>query len=208
MPRYMVLGLPLLIITFYGFLNHLIHSSIQRRILLFMLALLLLIQTFRTIDPVSKSIFGTYQFGNHQVLKIGTEYLADGLVYNTQYVYIQRLLDKFILENSVTSRDNIFIDPYAWGTFQTGWGHFVHSQPQIIYSLNTPEKLPNDFYFLTFPLMRYGGLELNKIQNSFVPPIIETGVALQELSKTHKITESNKSEIDGYWISVYRLKRI
>lgn len=207
MPRYMVLGLPLLIITFYGSFYHLIPSSIHRRILLFILSPLLFIQTFKTIDPVSKAVFGSYQFGNHQVLKIGTEYLADGLVYNTQYIYIQRLLDKFILENSVDSRDNIFIDPYAWGTFQTGWGHFVHSQPLIIYSLDTLDKLPDDLYFLSFPFMRYGGLELNKIQNSFVPPTIETRDVLRELFKTHKLIESKKIEIDGYWVHVYNLKK-
>jgi len=201
----MVLGLPLLILLFIGSIKYL-FKKFQNRFFIFLIAILLfVIQAFVTIDPISKSVFGTYKFGKYKMLRIGTEYLGDGAIYNTQYIYVQRLLDKFINSYHISSADTIFIDPYAWGTFQVGWGHFQKQQPNIVYNLDTMSTWPKKIYYLDFPILLYGPLDVKKIQLSFTPPVIPRDSILAKVDGLYSTSSNELLDISGYTVNIYTL---
>lgn len=59
--------------------------------------LLLLVQSFWCIDPVSEAVFGTADIGNgHKMLfsSLGFDYYGDGLVCNYQYSWLDKAFDK------------------------------------------------------------------------------------------------------------------
>ncbi len=61
--------------------------------------LLLLVQSFWCIDPVSEAVFGTADIGNgHKMLfsSLGFDYYGDGLVCNYQYSWLDKAFDKML----------------------------------------------------------------------------------------------------------------
>src|SRR5205823_8781470 len=90
--RYVLLVSPFLILAFYHALLSLTRRSLTRVLYLATCALLVFVSNFRTIDIVSRTIFGTFPFGSHQMLN--TTSLAGGLrldsiVYNLEFLELQ-----------------------------------------------------------------------------------------------------------------------
>lgn len=98
--RYFLPVYPFLIISFYYSLIYFIkNAKIRITILLFFL-IFSYSSNFRTIDPVSKIIFGTFNFGKHSLLKM-TEitgeccgYGRDQLVYNLEHIQFNSIQNK------------------------------------------------------------------------------------------------------------------
>jgi len=115
-PRYFLPLYPLLIIIFYYSLSWFRNKNLKTILLLGMLALFLT-SNFRTIDPLSKLIFGTFKFGKHDMLittSITQElptYGRDQLVYNLEYTNIIYLLDS-IFKDVFTNNHRITTEEY------------------------------------------------------------------------------------------------
>lgn len=76
-----------------------------RCIVLSALAILMLIQSFYTFDPVTKCLFTNYDVGTTTMISATDgEYLADSMVYNQQFQYFDRALN-LALEEVVTDED-------------------------------------------------------------------------------------------------------
>jgi hypothetical protein len=97
--RYTLLASPLLILAFYHSLLALSPRVIGRLIYLTLCAVVVFLSNFRTLDFVSRSIFGTFAFGSHRLLDMTS--LAGGLkldsiVYNLEFLQLQYLFGDMV----------------------------------------------------------------------------------------------------------------
>lgn len=73
------------------------------------LAVLMLIQSFYTADPVTRCLFTNYDVGTTTMISAtNSEYLADSMVYNQQFQYFDRALNLAIEEAMVDKNARIF----------------------------------------------------------------------------------------------------
>jgi hypothetical protein len=97
--RYVLLMSPVLVATFYGSLLWLVKNGAIRSFYLGLCAALVLISNFRTVDPLSKSIFGTFDFGSHRLLDMPSivgGLRLDSLVYNLEFLQLEYLYAEMI----------------------------------------------------------------------------------------------------------------
>lgn len=108
--RYIDAHFPILFI-FGTFGICMVQCERLRNILLSVLAVLMLIQSFITFDPVTKYLFVNYNVGTVTMISATQgEYLADSMVYNQQFQYFDRALN-LALEDVVTEEDARIIFP-------------------------------------------------------------------------------------------------
>ncbi len=99
-PRYMLPALPILIILFGGSLVRVLRKQSLITIMLTVLLTLLTVSSFRTVDPVSKKIMGTFKFGSHELLQMARfeepkrGYGRDHLVYNFEFTQFHYITEK------------------------------------------------------------------------------------------------------------------
>jgi len=97
--RYYLVVAPLLSLLLCAALLRVRASPSARRVVLGLYALLSLASTIRTIDPVSRGMFGTFPFGNRALLNLTSithECCARGrdqLGYNLEFTTLERLMD-------------------------------------------------------------------------------------------------------------------
>lgn len=116
-PRYIIPSLFFTIFFFYFALKKFFKKYPKVRILIFCLVFILFIfQNFYSIDPLSKSIYGTFKIGErklHKMVSITGEGMGiagrDQLVYNTQFTVISDLINKVYFELSKESEDFIIV---------------------------------------------------------------------------------------------------
>jgi hypothetical protein len=102
--RYFLPLLPMLILASYHALVSLLSNARVRCCILSIMIVLFGISTFRTVDPVARRIFGTFQFGSHELLHITSltkECCGKGrdqLVYNLQFTAFDNLLNQVLAE--------------------------------------------------------------------------------------------------------------
>ena len=91
------------------------HRIIQITIFSFII-LLFSIQNFFSLDPISKLIYETFQFGNkslYKMVSITNEGMGiggrDQLVYNTQYAIINKLINKLYFQLNEKDKDFMII---------------------------------------------------------------------------------------------------
>lgn len=117
--RYFLPVYPLLIILFYYGLIILIKNIVLRKICLFIVITLFVIGNFKTMDPLSKKIYGTFKFGDHDMLKITSitneccGYGRDQLVYNLEFIQIHYLLNIIFRDIKPTPDIGIGFQPIA-----------------------------------------------------------------------------------------------
>jgi hypothetical protein len=97
--RYYLPVLPLALIAAYAALVRLRVPAFGREALLMAVTLLLAVSTIRTLDPVSRKIWGTFRFGDRSILSINslTEECCgrarDQMAYNLEFTELALLLD-------------------------------------------------------------------------------------------------------------------
>ncbi len=95
-PRYVLAIYPLLVIVF-AVATVRLFSSRRLQLTLGLFALLWALSNFRTADPLSQSLYGTFPFGDHAMLKMTSiaqqryGYGLDGLVYNFEFTHLDDL---------------------------------------------------------------------------------------------------------------------
>lgn len=97
--RYVLSALPLFIFCFYLSLRFLVQRHIHRFLILMICLALTMGSNIRTLDPVSKALFGTFQWGEHELLclsSLGHDFCggSDQVVYNLEYLRIHDLYNE------------------------------------------------------------------------------------------------------------------
>jgi hypothetical protein len=91
--RYTLIAFPLLFLLFAAALASLSRRTLVRIIPLAIVAVTIFLSNFRTLDPLSKAYFGTFQFGSHELLTLNRDsfpwYARDDIVYNLEFRMLQ-----------------------------------------------------------------------------------------------------------------------
>ena len=205
-PRYMLPVLPILIIIFAGSLVKVLRKQSLITIALTVFLILLTVSSFRTIDPVSKKIFGTFKFGSHDMLEMALfdspgykyGYGRDQLVYNFEFTQFHYVTEKIL---NKTGWQRIFVvAPNAnwtkdFTTFDisTGrraiYGERVTSLP-LIYSnqISSRNEAPREFFYISYP--HFDKNNINEKQRA-------------RLSRLYDLVRIIPLENDGYSLDVY-----
>jgi hypothetical protein len=201
-PSYMTISIVFLLIIFYNALLNIVRNSRYRIILLSIIAILFFAQNLKNIDFFSQKIFGTFTFGNHEVIKVASEYSCDGLIYNTEYVNIDRLINRFHKDFQISKDDNIIIGASYWHSFYLGGGGYelyIDTDTLLktfdresgflpnIFILQKTVNYPDKAYYLKFPW-----LETN-----------DENLAIIKL--IYNIEQKDEVEKNGYKLIIYSL---
>ena len=97
--RYLLPAMPLLLVVSYAALVRLLPAAQPRRLTLVAYALLLVVSAERTVDPVSRRLWGTFPFGSHQMLRMASITREccgvgrDQLVYSLEFTRMHEVMD-------------------------------------------------------------------------------------------------------------------
>jgi hypothetical protein len=108
-----------------------LNNKKARCVIYNVLAILLLIQSFYSVDMVSNKVFCNTDIGSANILSMhdsGSFQLNDSIVYNRQYVYYGKMMEKMLNEIDYDSNKAIVlledetIDGYkVWGSYGYQW---------------------------------------------------------------------------------------
>lgn len=120
-PRYVLPVVALMYVPFFGALLALGLTAAVRRGILAAFTVVLLVSTVRTVDPVSRALFGTFAFGERSMLRMTSithECCGAGrdqLVYNLEFTTLEALTGDALA--SIAPRDSalvVFPDSTNW----------------------------------------------------------------------------------------------
>ncbi len=203
MVRYLAIVYPWLVLVLLAVLVYWIRLAWLRRGVLLSCATLFVVSTFRTIDPVSRYLYGTFRFGEHRWLamtSISQECCGRGLdqlVYNLEFVRLHEALDE-VLAGIRPSWDAPLVLPDAADWFllprrDKASAHRVFARagaerpPHMdTVELLTMPKPPSDFDFLALPTADYEQ-------------------ARSQLESRYREIGSAAFGRDGYWMKVHRM---
>ena len=193
----------LMIILFYYSLKILFDRIIIRRIILFIVTVVFIFSNFRTTDPVSKKIYGTFKFGEHEMLNMTSitneccGYGRDQIMYNLEYLNIIRLLDKILTDLRVTSDTAIAYQPLVglWGidtidnlTYKRTYKKWESFEANIVtWKWWKMPETPRKIYYIDFP-------------------ISDSSLILADYMKYYDLITIKNYVHDGYEMNVYSLK--
>ena len=186
LPRYILPLIPLLILLSAFSLNKLIKTDLKRLGLLLCVLFLSTIQIFRTIDPISKFIFGTFNFGKHSMLLM-TAYAheccgiagKDQLAYNSEFVSIHFLINKLYQEIQLTPKITLFIGNLdaaelflpAANNLQRTFKTTEITVPTVYLTTDlgyiSPDRLPKQAYFVYLPWSDNEQEELTRVNKFY-----------------------------------------
>jgi hypothetical protein len=118
--RYFFVLYALVLLLFFAALIQFGIKSRFRIILLSSAAILLLCCNFRTLDPLSRKIAGTFSFGSHHLLSIGTirpdvgDLNRDEMVYNLEHTHLSYLMDEAFEEIQPTDQTVLVMPGDRW----------------------------------------------------------------------------------------------
>lgn len=203
-PRYMLPALPVLIILLGASVVRVLRNQRLITIALAVLLLLLTVSSFRTIDPVSKKIMGTFKFGSHELLQMAKfdgpkhGYGRDHLVYNFEFTQFHYATEKIFrrvgwARNFVIPREVTWLPDF--GAFDTETGHrAIYGDRVRSLSLKYSDEVmssnnaPQEIYYISYP--NYDRDNMNASNRA-------------ELSRLYDLKEIITVENDGYSIDVY-----
>ncbi len=202
--RYFLVVYGLLLVLFLGSLLRLGVGAAARRSALGGYAVLLLVSALRTVDPMSRRLYGTFAFGSHDMLRMTRVtgeccgFGQDQLAYSLEFTVLQPLTDAAVgaIEASAPtptivlpdSTSWIFLDPPASGRrhfafrLRSGEKPTVFEHREIVQGANRPASA----FYIALP---YGDNER----------------AMRELKPLYEFRDQRRFERDGYAISVYRM---
>jgi hypothetical protein len=202
-PRYMLPVYPVLVILFADAVSILFKK--RQAVVTCIIAVVLVLQcvsSFRTIDPVSKSVMGTFKFGSHEMLgmtsfKGGSGFYGrDQLVYNFEFTEIHYLTEKIY---QTVGTDKLFVAaPYSTWTNaftsinkETGrrmmYGEgLINARWAFSDTLIKKRLFPEEIYYIAYPNFE----KANREQQA-------------QLSHVYDTKEIITVEDGGYAIDVY-----
>lgn len=112
MARYNVVGDIMLYLLGLAFLDMMI-SNAAMYIPSAGIAVMLIAQCFYTVDPLTVAAFGGVDTGSGKMVYVGIEdgdrYYGDYLIYNTQYLWIDRVMDKLLADSDYDGTQDIIL---------------------------------------------------------------------------------------------------
>jgi len=202
-PRYVLPSLFFMLIFCYHALINTFQHKKSRIAILSILVILSFMQTFKTIDPLSKAFFGTTTIGQQQLLDIGP---GDGLTYNAEYLVIDKLLDKLNMSINITEDTKIILSEVDWFTHFNGAGQYTS-----VYidrdTLKRTFKTENAFQPETFCVWDIN--EKNKPESAYYVYMFWVGdkdTELNYLKKYYEIKQTKIVEHHGYYFEIYSMK--
>jgi hypothetical protein len=165
--RYIMLLIPLMLLSIVQLSCRLAAACIARTAVALVLLALFAAEDMRTLDPVSKAFFGTFDFGKHPMLYMNHrpgEIASSGpdrLVYNLEFLKFRQLLGQIMADIRPTPQTYILSHPStSWRTFTLLDSHFKSTfflkdsfSPRYGSSgdvLKLP-RLPDEVYFVDLP---------------------------------------------------------
>lgn len=209
-PRYvMASGFFLLLFTLLA-LQYATHTRPKRLLILAVILALFVVQTFRTIDPLSKLAFGTAPFSQHEILQIDSpgEAVGNGFVYNAEFTAVDKLFN--LMQKAVPLKPDTQI--IAWNSdnwypwFYMG-GVFVDSE-----TLKRTVDWRNSFH--------YNVIDVSSIYNVSLPAdaiylympwlsvFSNEQAELNQLRAFYQISAPEEVGFQGYSLRFYRLQRL
>lgn len=201
--RYLLALAPLFILAFVESLHILLARPLPRRALLAATLLLLLASNFRTVDPVSRRLWGTFPFGRHQLLEL-TSWTneccgrsMDQLVYNLEYLKFDEILSAIFTDLRPTYRKTFVGSEHAELTrvgavTAEGRRTLRHDSLRIrclmIDDVDRRRVPPESVYFVAFPNL-------------------DNGPDFQRLRRMYSVESVKTYERSGYAIPVYTMRR-
>ena len=203
--RYFLVVYALLLVLFLGSLLRLGVAVAARRIVLGGYAVLLLVSAVRTVDPVSRRLYGTFAFGSHDMLRMTRvtgeccAFGQDQLAYSLEFTVVQPLTDAAVgaIDASTPtptivlpdSTSWIFLDPPASGRRRFSYRTRGAAKPAVLEhrELVQGTNRPTSAFYIALP---YGDNER----------------AMRELKPLYEFRDERRFERDGYAISMYRME--
>ncbi len=206
-PRYMLPTLPILIILLGESLVNVLRKQSLIKIALTLLLVLLTVSSFRTVDPVSKKVMGTFKFGSHEMLDMarfdgpGHEYGygRDQLVYNFEFTQIHYLTEKIFDRVGWWQKVFVVAPNATWvkdfGTFditkrrRAMHGERVYTLPFVFpFQILADSDAPRHLYYISYPHFDKDNVNENE---------------RAKLSRLYDLDEVITVEDEGYGIDVY-----
>jgi hypothetical protein len=197
-PRYYMPLMPLLILAVSTAFQTLGLNKRARCILMSGIGALWLWQCFRSVDPLSNWRFGTIPFGRHRLVTIADwtkEWPGGGrdqLIYNLEWTYFPRLIDRILAELKPDDRSVIASANYAgelWTpldrrTYQPSFDRKTNFSPRYLEFRDWVklEVIPPTIYYIHLP--------------QFALP------DLSRIAARYRSRREFVSEIDGYALRV------
>ena len=214
-PRYVVLQVFFSILFFSIIIAKHVKNILYRRLFITAILILSVIQSIFTIDPVSKWVFGAFSFGNRELLKISDDFSSrcDSMVYNTEFVYINRLLNLLNKSVNIKSTDTIIFNTFKSIPDREQWlayyeQAYVNKTTLELTYENMNSFKPNVFYANSLPNISVIN-QKGDIYYVFLPwlSINNQDYQLAGIKKLFRIIRRNRLEINGYYIKVYKLAK-
>lgn len=203
--RYLLAIVPFFILVFVISLQILLPRPALRHALLGATFLLLLASDFRTIDPVSRRLWGTFSFGRHELLKLTSwnneccAYSMDQLVYNLEYLKFDQIQSAIFADIRPT-----------WETTFVGNERAELMRPGAV----TPEgrrtlRLSDDIVWIRYVSVNYllSQKALPDTVYFMALPNIDNGPDLERLRRVYSVVSRKSYERSGYAVPVYAMQR-
>lgn len=201
--RYFITLYPLFLICFC-FSSLLIKNKITRIAFLSATLAVFVIANFFTYDPVSIKVFGTFKFGNHNILAVNSYtgeccgYGRDQLVYNLQFTNISFILDNIFHDlnpdqNMYVATDiqagDLMVQPLEKNSLRRSF----HGKREIFALkdftwdfLHKDLATPEEIYYFKFPFA---------MESDNLPAYL----------KIYSVAEEKQYKRNGYGITVYKM---
>jgi hypothetical protein len=202
--RYVAPAIGLLPILAYASLARLRVPSAVRRALLVVYATLLAVSATRTIDPISRAIWGTFQFGTHTMLDMtGLTHECcgagrDQLTYSLEFARLPILMDSALAQMAPDSDTVIGVPANMnWHTIGSLDRKSRHRTLRPVDAI-----MPR---VMTRPAIAQAG-DRPRTVFYFAMPNARDPDALEILSQWYDIGPEQRFADDGYALSVYNLR--
>jgi hypothetical protein len=202
--RYFLVVYALLLVLLCGSLLRLGIGVATRRVLLGVYATLLLVSSVRTVDPISRRLYGTFAFGSHDMLRMTRVtgeccgFGQDQLAYSLEFTVLQPLTDSALSAIEAAgpnvaivvpdSTSWIFLDPPAAGRRRFSYRAPGRAKPTVLEhgEIVRGGRRPDSAFYLALP---YG----------------DTARARREMSPLYDFSDERRFERNGYALSIYRM---
>ena len=206
-PRYVVEAGFFLVLGAFLALQWAIRSQAARVAALGALFALFFWQTFRTVDPLSKALFGSAPFGSHEILQIEDpgQAVGNGFVYNSEYTLIDKLFNLMQKEMPLRPDTRIMTwDKNDWYPYITpiyvnartlertiDWRNAFHYNVLDITELKA-ENAPPEAFYVYMPWMSVLSNEHEE---------------LAKLRALYEVSEPKQVGFQGYYLTFYKVVR-
>lgn len=203
--RYLLPIYPLFLIVFGMALRYLAKMGRLRVATLAMVFGLFFVSAFRTVDPVSKALYGTFRFGRHPILAMTSltreccGYGRDQLAYNLEFVHFGTIQNRIFQAVRPTNATAFVLDGLA------DW--YTHGQLD-------PRTYRRTLRYDDPILPRYRKTEMILVSRNppaelffIVYPNVDNTIDFQALARDYRGVEVRTFSEGGYALPVVRMVR-